>query len=135
MGSPMTFIILPKVSGPTGILMGAPVSRTFWPRTRPSVPSMAIVLTVFSPEERYVEDILKTSKQTLTQNEKFSPSALTQMLGHLENQSAVPAGHLQRIEDRRQAFIELDVHHSTDHSHNATVGQACLGSWGSITPA
>lgn len=28
-GSPMTFMILPKVSGPTGILIGAPESRTF----------------------------------------------------------------------------------------------------------
>lgn len=55
MGSPMTFIILPKVSGPTGIRMGAPVSRTFWPRTRPSVPSMAMVLTVFSPEWMHKE--------------------------------------------------------------------------------
>merc|ERR1712055_1171108 len=26
---------LPRVSGPTGIMMGAPVLRTTWPRTRP----------------------------------------------------------------------------------------------------
>jgi hypothetical protein len=49
MGSPMTFMILPRVSGPTGILMGAPVSLTSWPRTRPSVESIAIVLTLESP--------------------------------------------------------------------------------------
>lgn len=49
MGSPMTFMILPSVSGPTGMRMGAPESRTFCPLTRPSVPSMAIVRTVFSP--------------------------------------------------------------------------------------
>ena len=48
-GSPMTFMILPKVSGPTGILMGAPVSTTSWPLTRPSVESIAIVLTLESP--------------------------------------------------------------------------------------
>ncbi len=28
-GSPMTFMILPNVSGPTGILIGAPVSTTY----------------------------------------------------------------------------------------------------------
>lgn len=55
MGSPMTFIILPRVSGPTGILMGAPVSRTFCPRTRPSVPSIAMVRTVFSPAKQHEE--------------------------------------------------------------------------------
>lgn len=32
-GSPMTFMILPKVSGPTGILIDVPESRTFWPLT------------------------------------------------------------------------------------------------------
>jgi len=46
---PITFIIRPRVSTPTGIRMGYPVSRTFCPRTRPSVPSMAIVRTVLSP--------------------------------------------------------------------------------------
>merc|ERR1719348_2396740 len=49
MGSPMTLMILPRVSGPTGIMMGLPVSLTTWPLIRPSVPSMAMVLTVFSP--------------------------------------------------------------------------------------
>ena len=48
--SPMTFMMRPSVSGPTGMLMGAPVSSTGWPRTRPSVPSIAIVRTVFSPK-------------------------------------------------------------------------------------
>lgn len=48
-GSPMTFIILPKVSGPTGILIGAPVSMTSCPLTRPYVESIAIVLTLESP--------------------------------------------------------------------------------------
>jgi len=46
----MTFIILPRVSGPTGILIGAPVSTTSWPRTNPSVESIAIVLTLESPK-------------------------------------------------------------------------------------
>jgi len=46
----MTFMILPKVSGPTGILIGAPVSMTSCPLTRPSVESMAIVRTLESPK-------------------------------------------------------------------------------------
>src|SRR5574341_1119051 len=39
----------PSVSGPTGTVMAAPVSTASWPRTRPSVVSMATVRTVFSP--------------------------------------------------------------------------------------
>ena len=49
-GSPITFMILPKVSGPTGILIGAPVSTTYWPLTKPSVESIAMVLTLESPK-------------------------------------------------------------------------------------
>ena len=49
MGSPMTFMMRPSVSSPTGTLIELPVSRTSWPRTRPSVESMAMVRTVFSP--------------------------------------------------------------------------------------
>jgi len=45
----MTFMILPSVSGPTGIVMGAPVSYTDCPLTNPSVESIAIVLTLESP--------------------------------------------------------------------------------------
>ncbi len=48
-GSPMTFMIRPSVAGPTGTVIGPPVSATSWPRTRPSVVSMAMVRTVFSP--------------------------------------------------------------------------------------
>ena len=48
-GSPITFIILPKVSGPTGTLIGALVLTTSSPLFKPSVASMAIVLTLFSP--------------------------------------------------------------------------------------
>lgn len=38
-GSPVTFMIRPRVPGPTGIMIGEPVSLTLDPRTRPSVPS------------------------------------------------------------------------------------------------
>lgn len=60
---------------------------------------------------------------------------LTEMLSHLKHQSAVTTGHLQGIENGRQALIELDVHHSSDHSHDASVGQGSLSGWGSVTPA
>ena len=49
-GSPITFMILPKVSGPTGIKIGFPVSTTFYPLTKPSVASIAIDLTLLSPK-------------------------------------------------------------------------------------
>src|SRR5262249_51895499 len=48
-GSPITFMMRPSVSSPTGTAMGRPVSVTSWPRTRPSEESMATVRTVFSP--------------------------------------------------------------------------------------
>ena len=48
-GSPITFRILPNISGPTGTVIGAPVWTTSIPRTRPSVLSIAMVLTSFSP--------------------------------------------------------------------------------------
>src|SRR5690242_11288808 len=48
-GSPITLMMRPRVSGPTGTAIGAPVSSTSAPRTRPSVVSIAIVRTVFSP--------------------------------------------------------------------------------------
>src|SRR5580692_1534113 len=49
MGSPITFMMRPSVPAPTGTIIGLPVSLTSWPRTRPSVVSMAMVRTVDSP--------------------------------------------------------------------------------------
>src|SRR5256885_1721532 len=48
-GSPITFMMRPSVPSPTGTAIGSPVSVTSWPRTRPSVASIAIVRTVDSP--------------------------------------------------------------------------------------
>src|ERR1700750_1613578 len=48
-GSPITFMMRPSVPSPTGTAIGWPVSFTSWPRTRPSVASIAIVRTVDSP--------------------------------------------------------------------------------------
>src|SRR4051812_49165296 len=48
-GSPVTFKIRPRQPSPTGTEIGAPVLSTLLPRTRPSVLSMAMARTVFSP--------------------------------------------------------------------------------------
>src|ERR1700722_10485666 len=48
-GSPITFMMRPSVPAPTGTMIGLPVSLTSWPRTRPSVVSIAMVRTVDSP--------------------------------------------------------------------------------------
>jgi hypothetical protein len=45
MGSPVTFMIRPRVPGPTGIMIGEPVSVAIEPRTRPSVPSFSIAIS------------------------------------------------------------------------------------------
>src|SRR5713101_2913608 len=49
-GSPMTLMMRPSVPSPTGTVIGPPLSLTSWPRTRPSVESMATVRTVDSPK-------------------------------------------------------------------------------------
>src|SRR5437588_8324654 len=48
-GSPITFMMRPSVPAPTGTSIGCPVSVTSWPRTKPSVASIATVRTVDSP--------------------------------------------------------------------------------------
>jgi hypothetical protein len=48
-GSPMTFMMRPSARRRPAPMIGAPVSATSWPRTRPSVESMAMQRTVFSP--------------------------------------------------------------------------------------
>src|SRR5690606_16247735 len=48
-GWPTTFMMRPSVPGPTGAMIDLPVSTTAWPRVRPSVVSMAMVRTMFSP--------------------------------------------------------------------------------------
>src|SRR3984885_2103783 len=48
-GSPITFMMRPSVPAPTGTMIGLPGSLTSWPLTRPSVVSMAMVRTVYSP--------------------------------------------------------------------------------------
>jgi hypothetical protein len=48
-GSPMTLRMRPRVALPTGTWMGAPVFFTATPRASPSVVSMAMQRTVFSP--------------------------------------------------------------------------------------
>src|SRR3954471_9068523 len=48
-GSPMTLMMRPSVPRPTGTAIGSPVSRTSWPRVRPSEVSMATQRTVDSP--------------------------------------------------------------------------------------
>src|SRR3954452_5598395 len=48
-GSPLAVMMRASVPTPTGTWIGASVSATGWPRTRPSVESMAMQRTVDSP--------------------------------------------------------------------------------------
>jgi hypothetical protein len=89
-GSPMTFRMRPRHSGPTGIAIGAPVSRTAMPRTRPSVMSIAIARTVFSPR------CWATSSVRLS---------LT---------SRCRVRDLERVQDLRELAPELDVDDGAD---------------------
>ena len=81
-GSPMTLMMRPRVSGPTGTLIGSPVSMISTPRCRPSVESMAMVRTEFSP--RCWATSMTSSLPAFSQCRAFrmlgkSPSNLTSM--------------------------------------------------------
>jgi hypothetical protein len=84
-------MIRPSVIGPTGTRICAPVSITAWPRVRPSVESIAIVRTVFSPR------CCATS----------STSRLPLLFG------------LQRRQDGGQVAIERHVDDGADHLRDA----------------
>ena len=96
-GSPITFRMRPSVSGPTGTVIGPPVSTTSWPRTMPSVLSMAMQRTVRSPSS------CATS----------STSVWSCHLG------------VQRVLDERQFAVELHVHHGAHHLGHASDDIAC----------
>ena len=76
----------PSVSSPTGTAIGSPVSVTSWPRTRPSVVSMAMVRTV----------------------------DLAEMLRDFEHQAVAVVRGLERVQDRRQVALELHVDDGAD---------------------
>ena len=75
-GSPITLMMRPSVPSPTGTAIGWPVSVTSWPRTSPSLVSIATVRTVDFAE----------------------------VLGDFEHQAVALVLGLQRIEDRRQVI-------------------------------
>src|SRR4051812_23644176 len=64
-GSPITFMMRPNVAGPTGTRIGVPVSITSWPRVRPSVVSMAMARTAFSPRCWATSNTSRTSLPVL----------------------------------------------------------------------
>lgn len=135
----------PRVPGPTGMEMGLPVSTTALPRMRPSVPSIAMVRTVFSPVKKEkcikfiqcaasgpndnVSQLTSTFKILKIKKDKehIYKSQLTKMLSNLKHQPWGAVGNLKGIENRRELSIELDVHHSTNNSHYAAIGHASLG--------
>ena len=71
---------------PTGTAIGSPVSVTSWPRTSPSLVSIATVRTVDFAE----------------------------MLRDFEHQAVALVLGLQRIEDRRQVILEMHVDDGAD---------------------
>ena len=93
----MTFMMRPSVSGPTGTVIGAPVSVTSWPRTMPSVVSMAMQRTVRSPSS------CATSSTSVR-------SSILQV---------------QRVQDERQFAVELHVHDRAQDLGHATDDVAC----------
>ena len=88
----MTLRMRPSVSGPTGTVIGAPVSITSWPRTSPSVLSMAMQRTVRSPSS------------CATSSTSVRSSILV----------------VQRVLDERQFAVELHVHHGAENLGHAS---------------
>ena len=82
----------PSVPSPTGTAIGSPVSVTSWPRTRPSVVSIAMVRTV----------------------------DLAEVLRDLEHQAVALVLGLERVQDRRQVPFELHVDDGADDLGDAS---------------
>ena len=93
-GSPMTFMMRPSVPSPTGTEIGAPVSVTSCPRTRP-----------FGNVHR-----------------DAAHGVLAEMLRDFEHEAVAVVGRLQRVEDRRQFALELHVDDGADHLGDAAGG-------------
>ena len=88
----MTFRMRPSVSGPDRHVIGAPVSTTSWPRTMPSVLSMAMQRTVRSPSS------CATSSTSVRS----------------------PILRVQRVLDEGQLALELHVHDGAQHLRHAS---------------
>lgn len=111
MGSPITFMMRPRHSGPTGMVMGAPVSVTF-----------AIRATISHKwTSRDTITHLVAANQTLsTVHGDGSNRRLTEMLGDFEDESRRAVLDFERVENVGQVAIELHVHDGTDNGHNST---------------
>ena len=99
-GWPVTFKMRPSVAGPTGTEMGAPVFFTDTPRDRPSVVSIAMQRTVFSP------------RCEATSTVRLSASALMAGVGDLQG----------RVDLGQAARGELDVDDGSEDLRDATSG-------------
>ena len=101
-GSPMTFMIRPRQPGPTGTVIGPPVS------THRVAAGQALGGV----------------------HGDGAHGVLAQVLGDLEHQAEglagalVGVGGLQRVEDRRQVALELDVDDGADDLGDAAGGDA-----------
>jgi len=105
MGSPMTFMILPRVEGPTGTMIGFPVSLTSCPDES------------FSGVEGNSSDVVAS-----------------QMLGDFQNKFVLDALDLQGVENGWKVALELHVDDSTNHlgnlSHRESSGtETSYNSW------
>ena len=93
----------PSVPSPTGTAIGWPVSVTSWPRTSPSLVSIATVRTV----------------------------ELAEVLGDFEHQAVALVLGLERIENRRQVILEMHVDDGADDLGDASDfvrhGQSLVG--------
>ena len=97
--SPITFMMRPKVSSPTGTAIGSPVSTTSWPRTRPI--------------GRIHGD--------------GAHRALAEMLGDFEHEPVTLIVGLERVQDLGQVLGELHVDHGAHHLAHMALGALAFG--------
>ena len=103
-GSPMTFMMRPKVAGPTGTVIG----------------------------RAGVDHVLAADQALGGVHGDGAHGVLAEVLGDLEHQAEglarplVGVGGLQRVQDRRQVAVELDVDDGADDLGDA----ALLGGFG-----
>lgn len=114
-GSPMTFMMRPRQAGPTGMRMGAPVSTTAWPRTRPSVPAHG--------DDKKKSGLIREpgSRKQRTVHGDGADRVLSQVHRNLEDEAVLEALDLERVEDRGKVVsIELDLHSENERESDVS---------------
>lgn len=134
-GSPTTFIILPKVSRPTGTYIGKRgLASCGFPRLQQhaSIPfnsclclvkdlvrrhhtTVEIIISNYHDWRACVDNVLASDKTFCRVHSNGTDSVLSQMLCYLQHQPVVHSFYLERSQDGRKLIVELHINHSSNN--------------------